>query len=137
MLLGDATDSLQWAVSHVGGAVWLIAVLGGVVSWVAKRQKAALARQTALARRALQPSAVVAAAPAASPQNAPAPTAPAPAQPRAVFVRPGAARAGVAPGDPLPADLSSPVLRGAFADSAHARTAVILAEVLAPPVALR
>jgi hypothetical protein len=132
MLLGDAADSLQWAVSHVGGAVWLIAVLGGVVSWVAKRQKAALARQTALARRALQPSAAVAAAPAASAQ-----TAPAPAQPRAVFVRPGAARAVVAPGDPPPAALSSPVLRGAFADSAHARTAVILAEVLAPPVALR
>jgi hypothetical protein len=134
MLLGDAADSLQWAVSHVGGAVWLIAVLGGVVSWVAKRQKAALARQTALSRRrALQPSATV----AASPQTAPAPTASAPAQPRAVFVRPGAARAVVAPGDPPPAALSSPVLRGAFADSAHARTAVILAEVLAPPVALR
>jgi hypothetical protein len=137
MLLGDAADSLQWAISHVGGAVWLLAVLGGIVSWAAKRQKAALARRMAFARPAMQPAGTVVAAPAAvtarSAQAAPPP----PVQPRAAFVRPAPARAVVAPGDPPPAALSSPVLRGAFADSAHARTAVILAEVLAPPVALR
>jgi hypothetical protein len=135
MLLGDAADSLQWAISHVGGAVWLLAVLGGIVSWAAKRQKAALARRMAFARPAMQPpGAVVAAPPAAPPRSVQAPP---PVQPRAVFVRPAPARAVVAPGDPPPTALASPVLRGAFADSAHARTAVILAEVLAPPVALR
>jgi hypothetical protein len=131
-LLGDAADSLQWAIGHVGGAIWLIAVLGGLVSWAAKRQKAALARQAALTRRATQPPASAAAPPA--PQRVQAPP---PVQPRAVFARPAAGRAVVGPGDPLPAAPSSPVLRGAFGDSAHARTAVILAEVLAPPVALR
>jgi len=137
MLLGDAADSLQWAISHVGTAVWLLAVLGGIVSWAAKRQKAALARQAVVTRRALQPPGpgTVAAAPAAAPPQSV--QAPPPPQPRAVFVRPGPARAVAAPGDPPPAALSSPVLRGAFGDAAHARTAVILAEVLAPPVALR
>jgi hypothetical protein len=133
MLLGDAADSLQWAVSHVGGAIWLIAIVGGVVSWAARKQKALLARQAARARQALQPPAS-AAAPPPAPQSIQAPP---PVQPRAVFARPAPARAAVAPGDPPAAAASSPVLRGAFGDSAHARTAVILAEVLAPPVALR
>jgi hypothetical protein len=136
MLLGDAADSLQWAISHAGGAIWLIAIVGGMVRWAARKQKALLARQAARARQALQPPASAAAAPPPVPalQSVQAPP---PPQPRAVFVRPGPARAVVAPGDPPPAAASSPVLRGAFGDAAHARTAVILAEVLAPPVALR
>ncbi len=136
MLLADAADSLQWAISHAGGAIWLIAVLGGLVSWVAKRQKATLARQAALTRRALQPPGTVAAAPAAAapPRSVAAPP---PVQPRTIPIRPAPARTVSAPGDPPPAALASPVLRGAFGDSAHARTAVILAEILAPPVALR
>jgi len=135
MLLADAADSLQWALGHAGGVIWLIAVVGGLVSWVAKKQRAGLARQTALARRAIQPPGVVPVATAAAPPQSV--VSPPPNQPRAVAFRPAPPRAVVAPGDPQPAGLSSPVLRGAFGDAAHARTAVILAEVLAPPVALR
>jgi hypothetical protein len=129
-LLGDAATSLQWALDHAGSAVWLLVFLGGLVGWASKKQRKALARSAALTRPATQPPGAVAYAAPAAPA---APRATVSAMPpRTAAVRPAAASM-----DAVVVRPGSPVLHGAFGDPAHARTAVILAEVLAPPVALR
>jgi hypothetical protein len=121
---------------HAQHFSWLFWTVAAIFGWVVSRQRKGLARRTAAARPTMRPPAAVAApvvvaAPPARPPYAPPPSPP--------IVRTFAPRAGIAaPMDAPPArSPASAVLRGAFGDPSHARTAVILSEVLAPPVALR
>ncbi len=136
ILLGDAASSLQWAVDNAGSAVWLLALLGR-----RRRLGREASAQGAGAhgdgrssgrcrRREPSPPGREAAAAAQSARGGSA---------AAAAARLHRRRTAVASLDVPVAvqSVSSRVLREAFGDPAHARAAVILAEVLAPPVALR
>jgi len=133
----DPAGALQWAIDHVQSAGWLIWVLAAVVGWAIRRQQKSLAR-TAVARSRMQQPAMAAAPVASVAPPRPYPAAPVPPPPSAAFSAAPARPTVVPPGDPPRSRPGqSGVLRGAFGDPAHARTAVILAEILASPVALR
>jgi hypothetical protein len=122
-------DNLVWVVPVV---LVLLAVLrksGGVKRGlesfqrqIIEAQRAAQAAQSA-APRAAQPSVAV------PPPSQRAMRRPVPAPAPSVVLPSAAARTG-----PAPAGRS---VLAAFADPSHARTAVVLAEILGPPVALR
>ncbi len=119
-------DNLFWVVPVVLAFLAILRKSGGL-----KRGLESFQRQIAEAQQAAQavaPRAAQASDAVARPaQHAMRRPIPAPAP--SVVLPSAAARTG-----PAPAGRS---LLAAFADPAHARTAVVLAEVLAPPVALR
>jgi hypothetical protein len=166
-LPSDPLEALTWAWDHSGHAWWLVVAVAAAAGWVNKRlrewsrrnalpvappAKASAARRPAAAAAA--PAATVstyAAAPSyaaagyvaqpayAAPAAAPKSHAPsrkvhrdAPAQPQRA-VTPAARSVDV----PSPAASGRWTLAGAFGDPAHARTAIVVAEVLGPPVGLR
>jgi hypothetical protein len=134
----DPASALQWAFDHGQEVIWIFGTIAGTIGWIVSRQRKWLARAAAARARTAQPAAMV--GPVAAARVAPPPVQPSPAAP------PRSSTAWTAPSRPAVAPSAAPALnrpsgsgvfRGAFGDPAHARTAVILAEVLAPPVALR
>ena len=131
----DIGSALRWAIDNSGIAIWLVVIVfGAIFGNRAKRRRQVAARRVAMPG----PPPVTVASSAAS---APAVTAPAPSSSYAPVPQ-----AAAYPAPPLPRPVTvpdpAPVVRrsgllGAFGDPAHARTAVILSELLAPPVALR
>lgn len=130
----DAESAFRWALENSGTAIWFIAILAGLFGFGRSKRR----QQQRLAARAMMPGpppvtmappAAPPVSPAASGYNPPPPSRT--IQPRAV--------APVAAGTPVTAAarVARSGLLGAFADPAHARTAVVLSELLAPPVALR
>lgn len=143
------SDPVGWLLSHLASAGWLIWIVVLVVVAAVNAQRKALGRGGAIARRP-QPmrvsSAAVTSTPAAPPPAAAAPPPPRPASVTAspdgsIVVTPQAGRVFAAPPSAASAVPARPAvalaLGGAFGDPAHARTAVVLSELLAPPVALR
>jgi hypothetical protein len=166
-LPSDPLEALNWAWDHSGHAWWLVVAVAAAVGWVNKRlrdwnrrnapvtappRKAAAKAVPAAAPAAASASTAYAAAPSyaaagyvaqpayAAPPAAPKPHAPsrkvhreaAPAQQQRA-VTPAARSVDV----PAPAASGRWTLAGAFGDPAHARTAIVVAEVLGPPVGLR
>ena len=126
----DVESAFRWALENSGSAIWFIAILAGLFGFGRAKRK----QQQRLTRAAMPgPPPVTVMQPAAPPLGAPASGYPPPSrvQPRAV--------AAVAAATPAPAatGITRSGLLGAFGDPAHARTAVVLSELLAPPVALR
>ena len=128
----DVESAFRWALENSGSAIWFIAILAGLFGFGRSRRK----QQQRLTRAAMPGPPAGTAMPTAAPAlGAPATTAnyppPSRVPPRAV--------APVAAGTPAPAvaRITRGGLLGAFGDPAHARTAVVLSELLAPPVALR
>jgi hypothetical protein len=127
-------DSFNW--------IWLVVViiavvwgqmrkLGSNVRTVQAGQEARLA-----AMQAAADAAMVSAPPPVAASAPPRPSPAAPAPPRRPM--PGLVTAQPTPPvPPIPVTSTRTFLRAAFGDPAHARHAVILAEVLAPPPALR
>lgn len=166
-LPNDPGEALRWATDHTRAATWLFAFVIGAIVWTMKRmgdwnrrnaaaqapgvpplvaavERAAAAKAgpaaqlyQAAAAYASQSStpATYKAAPAYAPQAASASThrRPAPAQRAAT---PAARSVDVPRAAPARA-AERWTLVGAFGDPGHARTAIVIAEVLGPPVALR
>jgi len=143
---GDPSSLVNWLIAHQRDVIWLVAIALGSAGWLSKRLRARPLGGAAPSSRASDVLAGLRVALAAA-QNAkaqgPAATSggaarrPAPPPPRA----PSAPSAPVAPARPRVAAVARPARRSpvldAFRDPAGARTAVILAEILAPPVGLR
>ncbi|MBV8750484.1 MAG: hypothetical protein JO103_12320 [Candidatus Eremiobacteraeota bacterium] len=146
----DPSDVFGWALNHARDIWWLIAVVIGLIAWTNKRLGAfrrASARATgaqgptASAQRTMEEAVRRALAGDGQPaQAAPQPAAtaqaaPKPPQPARPVQSP---RSAVVVAEPVtPTIPVRQTLAEAFGDPAHARTAVILAEVLAPPLAMR
>lgn len=125
----DIEGAFRWALDHMGVAIWAIAIIGGTIFGNrAKRRRQQRAVMPGPPPVTVAPSAPPPVAAAAPAYNFPPSSR---AQPRAVTP--------VTAGTPAAAGalIARSGLLGAFADPAHARTAVILSELLAPPVALR
>ncbi len=142
----DPASALQWAIDHARSAGWLFWLLAAAVGWSIRRQQKSLVRTVGARplpqRPAVAPVPIAAAGVVSAPPPAPPPT-PVSIAP-SVVADPASMPIRVAvPATTLPADqpparpLASFVFRDAFGDPSHARTAVILSELLAPPVALR
>jgi hypothetical protein len=163
-LPSDPADAVKWAFNHVDSVWWIWGAIAVGIAWTNKRLRDWNRRNadpTVLAARAKARAALIAAlspAVAAAGGRVAAPPSPAPAAPAA----PTAAGAGrkhrhpaQAPTPPPPQRSVTPVARsvdvpaaaaaatgtwtlaGAFGDPAHARTAIVIAEALGPPLALR
>ena len=129
-------DSFNW--------IWLVVVIVAVVwgqlrklgtnvrAMQASQQAQLAAAQAAADAAAAGPARAAASAPPPPPAAAPAP--PRRPPPNVMAVQP-APPVAAAPGAPVSSTRT--FLRGAFGDPAHARHAVILAEVLSKPNALR
>ena len=150
----DPGDALKWAFNHLGEFWWVWGAIAAGIAWTSKRMsdwnRRNAADPAALAERAKARAALLAAlAPAvAARQGAvpPAPAAPAPqaAPPARKLQQPAPPQRAVTPvarSMDVPttarATTGSWSLLDAFGDPAHARTAIIVAEVLGPPVGLR
>jgi hypothetical protein len=159
----DPVDALNWAWHHVNGSWWLIGLLGVGIAWTRKRlsdwnrrnalvtgrQTPAAPAQVAKAQPAPAPASYAAApsyaaaAYAAQPAYAAPARAATPPAPARKLHREGApAQRAVTPVGrsvdvPVAAASGRWTLAGAFGDPAHARTAIVVAEVLGPPVGLR
>jgi hypothetical protein len=128
----DIGGAFAWAMDHMGVVIWAIAIIGGTIFGNRAKRR----RQQQATRVVMPGPAPVTVAPPAPPPvaaAAPANNFPPSSRPQPRAVTP------VAPGTPVAAGAltARSGLLGAFADPAHARTAVVLAELLAPPVALR
>jgi hypothetical protein len=131
-------DSFNW--------IWLVVVIVAVV-WGQLRKLGSNVRAMQASQQArlaaMQAAADAAAAGAPPPAAAYAPASPPPGAAPAPPRRPLPSLASVQPAPPptpgpgIPVSSTRAFLRGAFADPAHARHAVILAEVLSKPNALR
>jgi hypothetical protein len=160
-LPSDPLEALSWAWDHSGHAWWLVVGVAAAIGWTNKRLREWNRRNAPVTvppvKAAAKPGPVAAAAstysaapsytaagytaqPAyAAPAAAPPPHAPsrklhresAPAQRAAT----PAARSVDVPAPAAPSGRWT--LAGAFGDPAHARTAIVVAEVLGPPVGLR
>jgi hypothetical protein len=125
----DIEGAFRWATDHMGVVIWAIAIIGGTIFGNrAKRRRQQRVAMPGPPPVTVAPSAPPPVAAAAPTNNFPPSTR---AQPRAVT--PVAVGAPVAEG----ALAARSGLLGALGDPAHARMAVILSELLAPPVALR
>jgi hypothetical protein len=152
----DPADALRWALNHGGDFWWVWGAIAAGIAWTSKRMRdwsrrnadpaalAARAKARAALMAALSPAAAARPAAAAQPASAAPPqqAAPvarqpyrqaAPAQRAATPV----ARSVNVPAGGAAAPAGAWTLTGAFGDPAHARTAIVLAEVLGPPLALR
>lgn len=143
---GDSSSLVNWLIAHQRDVIWLVAIALGSAGWLSKRLRTRPLGGAAPSSRASDVLAGLRVALAAA-QNAKAQGAPATSRAAARRPAPPPSRAPSAP--PAPAAPTrprvaaaashprrSPVL-DAFRDPAGARTAVILAEILAPPVGLR
>jgi hypothetical protein len=124
-------DNLIWVVPLVLGLLAVLRKSGGVKRGLASfQQQIAEAQQAALAAQAAQAAARAAYGPAeAHPPAQRAMRRPVPAPAPSVALPSAAARTAMPPAGRSVLD--------AFGDPAHARTAIVLAEILGPPVALR
>jgi hypothetical protein len=123
-----------WLVVVIIAVVWgQLRKLGSNVRAMQASQQAQLAAMQAAADAAAAAPSPPAAASAPPPRPAAAPAPPRPL-PHLVSVQPAAP---ATPGPGIPVSSTRAFLRGAFGDPAHARHAVILAEILAKPPALR
>jgi hypothetical protein len=155
-LPSDPLEALNWAWNHSGHAWWVIAAIAAGVGWTSKRLRDWNRRNTLVTApssaaaatpiRAAAAASTYAAAPsytAAGYTAQPAYAAPPQHAPSRKLHREGApaqrAPAPVARSVDVPPAAASGrwTLTGAFGDPAHARTAIIVAEVLGPPVARR
>jgi len=147
----DPVEVLKWAAHHWGDAWWLIGAIAAGMAWTSKRlgdwrRRNAVAVTARPRAAALLYQAPFRQAPGPAAQPAPArPAPPAATHPASASHRP---RREPAPAQRATAPIARSVnvpppasgawtLSSAFGDPAHARTAVIVAEVLGPPVALR
>jgi len=145
----DPSNVFGWALDHAQDVWWLVAIVIGLVAWTNKRLGAfrrASARAAATpgpagsaqrtmeeaVRRALAGERPTQATPQAVTPAQAAPKPPQPARPAQVPRSALLVADAAAPAPPVRQTLVE-----AFGDPAHARTAVILAEVLAPPLAMR
>jgi hypothetical protein len=154
-LPSDPVEALKWAFSHSGDAWWIIGAIAGGIAWTSKRL-GDWNRRNALAVRAGANKAAAAAMPAAAPAppyqassyaapaayTAPPAAAPSPAAsaPRRFDRDPAPVRRAATPfarSVDVPVPTGSWTVGAAFGDPASARTAVIVAEILGPPVGLR
>ena len=150
---GDPTSLVNWLIGHQRDVIWLIAIALGVAGWLSKRfgsrppagapPRSRASDVLAGLRVALEAaqSGRVPGAPAGGVSRG---GSPARSTPPRVPASSGRGAGGAAP--PVPPRATLPVrpsgrapapLLDAFRDPAGARTAVILAEILAKPVALR
>jgi hypothetical protein len=162
-LPNDPLDALKWAMNHSGDAWWVVGLIIAGIAWTMKRLRAWSARNTVVtsapatppaaaspARPAVMTISSYAAAPsyaAAGYTAQPAYAAPPPAtssqaparklQRETAPARRAATPAARSVDVPGPAATGRWTLAGAFGDPAHARTAIVIAEVLGPPVGLR
>ena len=158
-LPSDPLEALRWALNHTDAGWWLIGLVGAGIAWSSKRMREWRRRNALLtgpATKAAAPAGAAAtqastytAAPsyaAAGYTAQPAYAAPPPqpphgkvrthrdsAPPPQRVVAPVARSVDV----PVSAASGSWTLAGAFGDPTHARTAIVVAEVLGPPVGLR
>ena len=153
----DPLEALNWAWNHSGHAWWAIGAIGAGIAWTTKRMREwnrqnsvltgakpaatpAKAQPASGSTYAAAPSYAAAGYTAQPAYAAPAAAAPSHAPARKLH-REGAQRT-VAPvarsmDVPGPAATGRWTLAGAFGDPSHARTAIVVAEVLGPPVGLR
>ena len=166
-LPSDPLEALRWALNHSDAGWWAIGLIGAGIAWSTKRMREWSRRNTLVTGPAAKaavpaaraapaaPAAAAAATYTAAPSYAaagytaqPAYAAPPPAsqsqhaKARKQREAAPAAQRTVAPvarsiDVPVPVATGSWTLAGAFGDPAHARTAIVIAEVLGPPVGLR
>ena len=164
-LPSDPLEAMRWALNHSDAGWWAVGLIGAGIAWSTKRMREWNRRNALLtgpaAKAAAKAPATAAPAAAATATYTAAPSYAAAgytAQPAYAAPPPGAqnqhAKArkqreaapapqrAVAPvarsvDVPVPAATGSWTLSGAFGDPAHARTAIVIAEVLGPPVGLR
>jgi hypothetical protein len=163
-LPSDPLEALKWALNHTDAGWWAIGLIGAGIAWSTKRMRewsrrnalvTGPAATTAAPVAAATPAAMTAATYTAAPSYAaagytaqPAYAAPPPAplsqhgkarKHREAAAVPQRVVAPVARSIDVPVQTAtgSWTLAGAFGDAAHARTAIVIAEVLGPPVGLR
>ena len=160
-LPSDPLDALNWAWNHSDRAWWVIGAIAAGVGWTSKRLRDWNRRNTPVTAQSPTaaaakpgPAAAAASTYAAAPSYTaagytaqPAYAAPAAAPPQHAPARKLHREGGPAQRAPAPVARSVDVppavasgrwtLTGAFGDPAHARTAIIVAEVLGPPLGLR
>jgi hypothetical protein len=162
----DPLEALNWAWNHSEHAWWVMGAVGVWLAWINKRLKTWKRRNglpmgpsNAAKPAAAPPPSPASSSAAQSYAAAPSYSAsayaaqPAYAAPPAAKPNPAASASRKLHRDAAPAQRTAapaarsvdvpagaaggPILGGAFGDPAHARTAMVLAEVLGPPVALR
>jgi hypothetical protein len=155
----DPGDALKWALNHSGDFWWVWGAIAAGIAWTSKRMRdwnrrnpadpavlAARAKARAALMSALAPAVAArqGAAPASAAPAPPAPVSQAAPPARKMQRQPAPAQRAVTPiarSMDVPttarATAGSWSLLGAFGDPAHARTAIVVAEVLGPPVGLR
>ena len=158
-LPSDPLEAIKWAMNHSDAGWWIVGIIGAGIAWTTKRLREWNRRNVLLTGPAAKAAATAApAAPAASTYTAapsytaagytaqPAYAAPAPGsrQPHKPRIHRDTAQpertvAPVARSVDVPGRTPTGAwtLAGAFGDPAHARTAIVIAEVLGPPVGLR
>ena len=158
-LPSDPLEALHWAWNHSGYAWWVIGAIAAGVGWTSKRlgewnrrNSLATARPPEAASKpkpaaaastyAAAPSYAAAGYIAQPAYAAPVAAAPAHAPSRKLHRETAPGQRAVAPvarSVDVPTATASGrwTLAGAFGDPAHARTAIVVAEVLGPPVGLR
>jgi hypothetical protein len=162
-LPSDPLEALNWAWSHSDRAWWVIGLIAAGIAWSSKRMRewnrrnapATVPGPMMAAATAAKPAAASASVYAAAPSYAAAgyTAQPAYAAPTAAPKPPAPSRKLHRDGGPAQQRAATPAARsmdvpplvasgrwtlsGAFGDPAHARTAIVVAEVLGPPVGLR